>query len=248
LDVIDRSVEARVHRKPDVFLSHSARDKEFVWSLAEDLAFCEVDSWLDQWELRPGESLHDVIGSALAASRFVAIVISANFSDSRWASDEMKQALARERRENTTVVVPIVAADASLPPFLEDKLYIDLRKDYYAGVVRLAALVHNIPSQHIEDAIRTIGPADVAGCVTTLRYAGVEPYVVMSKEDADVILQSGGQQHGDHKVRFSPEKVASNPMASPRLRGMMRRLRSEVWLASRTGRSTDRPISRGPKV
>jgi TIR domain len=226
---IDRSVEARIHRKPDVFLSHSARDKDFVWRLAEDLAFCEVDSWLDQWELRPGESLHDAIGGALAASRFVAIVIGQNFSDSRWASDEMKQALARERRENTTVVIPILAADASPPPFIEDKLYVDLRYDYYAGVVRLAALVHNIPSQHIEDAIRSIRPRGMRGCIETLRYAGVEPYVVMSKEDADVVLQSGGRPYSDHKVRFSPEKVASNPMTSPRLRGMMRRLITEVW-------------------
>ena len=229
MQIIDRSVEARVHRKPDIFLSHSARDKDFVWRLAEDLAFCEVDSWLDQWELRPGESLHDAIGDALAASRFVAIVIGPNFSDSRWASDEMKQALARERRENATVVIPIVAADALLPPFLEDKIYVDLRHDYHAGIVRLAALVHAIPSQHIEDAIRSIRPRGIRECIETLRYAGVEPYVVMSKEDADVILQSGGQPYRDRKIRFSPETVASNPMTSPRLRGMMRRLLSEVW-------------------
>ena len=115
MDVVDRSAQARVHRKPDLFLSHSARDRDFVWRLAEDLAFCEVDSWLDQWELRLGESLHDVIGDALAASRFVAIVIGPQFATSRWATDEMKQALARERRESRTIVIPVVAADASIP-------------------------------------------------------------------------------------------------------------------------------------
>ena len=229
MDVVDRSAQARVHRKPDLFLSHSARDKDFVWRLAEDLAFCEVDSWLDQWELRPGESLHDTIGGALAASRFVAIVIGPNFADSRWSSDEMKQALARERRENTTIVIPVLAADASLPTFLEDKLYVDLRTNYYAGIARLAALIHNIPSQHIEDALRSVRPAGMHECIETLRHAGFEPYVVMSKEDADVVLQSGGQPYRDQKIRFSPEQVASNPNASPRLRGMMRRLLDEVW-------------------
>jgi len=229
MDVVDRSAQARVHRKPDLFLSHSTRDKDFVWRLAEDLAFCEVDSWLDQWELRPGESLHDAIGGALSTSRFVAIVVGPNFTDSRWASDEMKQALARERRESTAIVIPVVATDAALPAFLEDKLYIDLRHDYYAGIVRLAALIHSIPSQHIEDAIRSVRPRAMHECIETLRYAGFEPYVVMSKEDADIVLQSGGQSYRDNKIRFSPDRVASNPNASPRLRKMMRRLRDEVW-------------------
>jgi hypothetical protein len=229
MNPVDRSAKARVSRKPDLFLSHSARDKDFVWRLAEDLAFCEVDSWLDQWELRPGESLHDAIGAALAASRFVAIVIGPNFTDSRWASDEMKQALARERRENTTVVIPVVAADASLPAFLEDKLYVDLRTNYYGGIVRLAAQIHDIPSQHIEDALRSVRPTAMHESIETLRYAGFEPYVVMSKEDADVVLESGGQPYSDHKLRFSPEQVVANPNASPRLRGLMRRLRDQVW-------------------
>ena len=45
------ALSVRVPRKPDIFLSHSTRDKKFVEQLAEDLAFCEVDSWLDEWDL-----------------------------------------------------------------------------------------------------------------------------------------------------------------------------------------------------
>lgn len=72
---VDRSVGARVRRSPDLFLSHSTRDKEFVRKLADDLAFCEVDVWLDEWEIQPGESLHDAIGQALSSCRFIAIVL-----------------------------------------------------------------------------------------------------------------------------------------------------------------------------
>jgi TIR domain len=226
---IDRSIEGRVHRQPDVFLSHSARDREFVWRLAEDLAFCEVDAWLDQWELQPGESLHDAIGGALERSKYIAIVVGANFSDSRWASDEMKQGLARERREGRTVVVPILATNAQLPPFLEDKLYIDLRQDYFAGIARISAMVNALPRQHIEEAIRTRVPQSIGESIRVLRYAGFEPYVVMSTEDAQAILASGGIQHVGEKVRFSPEQVAANPSVSPRLRRMMKRLNGEVW-------------------
>lgn len=226
---IDRSLSARVHRAPDVFLSHSARDKEFVRQLAEDLAFCEVDVWLDEWELQPGDSLQDVIGQALNASRFVAIVLGDNFTDSRWASDEMKHAFARERRENRVVVVPLLAGSIPLPAFVEDKLYIDFRTDYFAGVARLAALVNDVPRQHIEEAIRVIRPKSIKHCIATLRDAGFEPYVVMSKEDSTAILHAGGIPYRDDRIRFSPETVAANPQVSPRLRRMMRRLRDEVW-------------------
>ncbi len=163
------------------------------------------------------------------ASRFVAIVIGDNFTDSRWASDEMKQALARERRENKMVVVPLLVGSIPLPTFIEDKLYIDFRSDYFAGVVRLAGLVNDVPRQHIEEAIRITQPQSLRGCIVALRDAGFKPYVVMSKEDATAILQLGGVPQGKDRIRFSPRDIEPNPKISPRLRRMMRRLLDEYW-------------------
>src|SRR6187401_975566 len=103
-----RSGEARLHRQPDLFLSHSSRDKPFVRRLAEDLTFCEIDVWLDEWELQVGESLHDRIGDALEKSRFAGIILGDNFSDSEWARSELKQALAKERRSGPGSVLPLL--------------------------------------------------------------------------------------------------------------------------------------------
>ena len=189
----------------------------------------------DEWSFSPA-TLHDVIGQAPSVS-FVGLVLGDNFQDSRWASDEMKQALARERRENRVVVVPLIIGEIPIPVFLEDKLYLDFRKDHFAAVVRLSALVNNIPRQHIEEAIRVIEPRSVSGCIATLRHAGFEPYVVMSKEDADVILRTGGETYRDGRVRFSPKRVAMNPEVSPRLRRMMVRLTEDVGRPNRNPHS-----------
>jgi len=229
MDAVDRSIEARVHRTPDIFLCHSSRDKSVVRTLAEDLAFCEVDAWLDEWEIQIGESLYNVITGALEKSRFIGIVLADNFDDSRYASDEMKQALARERREDRTVLLPLLFGDIDVPPFLEDKFYLDCRSEYYHAVVRLAGLIHELPRQHVEDAIRNLDPKSIRAVIHALRYAGKEPYVVMSREDADAILQAGGQPYIENRIRFSPEAVAANPTTSPRLRKMMERLHDEVW-------------------
>jgi hypothetical protein len=79
----------------------------------------KVDAWLDEWEIQIGESLYDVITRALEKSRYIGIVLADNFDDSRYASDEMKQALARERRENRVVLLPLLFGKIGVPPFLE---------------------------------------------------------------------------------------------------------------------------------
>ena len=155
MQIVDRSVKGRVHRVPDLFLSHSSRDKDFVRKLAEDLAFCEVDVWLDEWELQLGDSLYDVISQALTKSQFIAVVLGDDYLNSKWAGDEMKQALARERREDRTVVLPLLVGSVQLPAFLEDKLHLDFRSNHYSAVARLSAMVNHVPRQHIEDVAKS---------------------------------------------------------------------------------------------
>ncbi len=227
--IVNRSIIGRVNRKPDVFLSHSSRDKDVVRKLAEDLAFCEVDAWFDEWEIQVGDSLYDVITRALEKSRYIGIVLADHFDDSCYASDEMKQALTRERREDRIVLLPLLFGNIDIPAFLEDKLYLDFRSHYHHAVVQLAGIVHNIPKQHVEESIRALNPRDIRSTIKTLRYAGKEPYVVMSQEDCSAIHSSGGQRGGEGKFRFSPEAVAQNPTISPRLQKMMERLIDEVW-------------------
>ncbi len=47
---------------PKVFLSHASEDKDrFVVGFARQLRENGVDVWLDQWEMKPGDSLVDKI-------------------------------------------------------------------------------------------------------------------------------------------------------------------------------------------
>ena len=156
--LVPRSRDARDKRKPDVFLSHSSRDKSFVKRLAEDLCFLEVDVWLDAWELQVGDSLYDVITDAMEKSEYIGVILGDNYADSRWARDELKQALARERREEQVTIIPMLCGAAEIPPFLEDKLYLDFRSDYFAALSRLAAMVHEVSRKRIEVAIDCIHP------------------------------------------------------------------------------------------
>jgi hypothetical protein len=229
--LVRRHAEGRLHRIPDLFLSHSSRDKTLVRKLAEDLTFCQVDVWLDEWEIQVGDSLHDSIGNALEKSRYVGVVLGDNFSDSRWSRDELKQALARERRSDGASVLPLLCGDCSLPAFLEDKVYIDFRKEYYPALSRLAAAVHSVSALRIQEAIQYASPRDLPGVIAALRYCGVEPYIVLGEDDFNEIARVRGTKLLDDRVRFDPEAIAKSDV-SPRIKRLMEKLVTEVWVTS----------------
>lgn len=228
MQIVRRSFDARVQRQPDLFLSHSSRDKDFVRRLGEDLTFCEIDPWFDEWEIQPGDSLFDRIGDALEKSRYAAIVLGDHFSDSDWARTELKQALAKERRAGSVYVLPILCGHSSIPAFLEDKVFIDFREDYYGALARLAAYLHDVERIRIEDAIRFYRPKMLRGVIQCLRDVGVEPYVILGEDDFKEIVATGHVLNMGDKVRFDPDAVYSSDV-SPRMRRLMRKLIDEVW-------------------
>ena len=225
---ISRKGEGRRQKQPDLFLSHSSRDKTAVRKLAEDLTFCQVDVWFDEWELQVGDSLHDSIGSALEKSRYVGVILGDNFSDSRWAHDELKQALSRERRSDTVNVLPLLFGNCVLPAFMEDKIYIDFRKDYYVGLLRLAGAVHGVSGLRIEEATRSLSPSELSAVIGALRYCGIEPYIVLGEDDFKEIAAVAGTEVLGDRVRFDPQLINKSNV-SLRIRNLMHKLVHEVW-------------------
>lgn len=111
----------------DVFLSHSAKDREFVTRLATDLKRAGLNVWLDQWNIRPGDSFAQAINGALQATRFLLVVMSPDYFESTWASQEWKFALAKEIEEREIRVIPLLFRDCDVPMPLKDKLWVDFR-------------------------------------------------------------------------------------------------------------------------
>lgn len=63
---------------PKVFVSHASEDKSrFVVDFARSLRENGVDAWLDQWEMKPGDSLVDkIFEEGLKDARAVIVVLS----------------------------------------------------------------------------------------------------------------------------------------------------------------------------
>ena len=87
----------------DVFLSHSAKDKAVVRSLAERLRKDGLKVWFDEWVLKPGDSIPAKIEEGLEHSRVLVLCMSANAFGSDWAQLEagtfrFRDPLNQERR------------------------------------------------------------------------------------------------------------------------------------------------------
>ena len=87
----------------DLFLSHSAKDKEVVRPVAERLRADGLRVWFDEWEIKPGDSIPAKVEEGLERSRVLVLCMSANAFGSDWAQLEsytfrFRDPLNKERR------------------------------------------------------------------------------------------------------------------------------------------------------
>ena len=210
--------------KPDIFISHSSRDKPAAMRLATVLNFCAIDVWLDDWELEVGQSLTDEIARAMEDSRYIAILITENYNTTVWTKTEYKKALSREQKEDRTVMLPLIIGEAKTPDFIEDKIYVDLRNDYFSGITRLVGMVHEISNHRLSRAIAERSPTGIRDVWDLLESIGFSPYVVFGRDDFDEILKHGGELIKKDYAHFYPDSLLSNPAVTDYIKSLIREL------------------------
>lgn len=113
-----------------IFMSHNYRDKPFVRKLSFDLQNKGVKVWLDEADIKIGESLTEKIATAIDNVDFVGAVLSPNSINSEWVQKELQIAFQKEIALKKVVVLPILRGrikDEEIPPFIRDKRYADFR-------------------------------------------------------------------------------------------------------------------------
>jgi len=110
--------------KYDVFLSHSAKDKEVVRPLAERLRADGLRVWFDEWEIRPGDSIPAKIEEGLEQSRVLVLCMSANAFGSDWALLESQTLRFRDPLNKECRFIPLRLDDASIKGSLAQFVYI----------------------------------------------------------------------------------------------------------------------------
>ncbi|HEX9830471.1 MAG TPA: DUF1883 domain-containing protein, partial [Thermodesulfobacteriota bacterium] len=91
----------------DVFISHATEDKnEVARPLAEILRSAGLNVWYDEFELRIGSNLRQMIDKGLADSRFGIVVLSEAFFNKNWPQYELDGLVSREI-SGEQIILPI---------------------------------------------------------------------------------------------------------------------------------------------
>jgi hypothetical protein len=151
-----------MRHKPSIFLSHNAADKPFVRRLAGHLTPAGAAVWIDDAEIKVGDSLIEKIETGLIKSDYLGVVLSPNSVASNWVRTELRAVLNQEIREASVRVLPILYQDCDIPFFLRDKLYADFRSGSFRKALAqlLAAMglkyhpVGRLPRESAFDPIR----------------------------------------------------------------------------------------------
>jgi len=114
-----------------IFLSHATEDKPLVEHIYNKLKvkYPELDPWLDKFEIVGGSSLIDKIASGIEASEKFVIFLSDTSIQKPWVNKELKKAIIEEVNRGNNFIIPVLVNNIlKVPPFLEDKFYIDISK------------------------------------------------------------------------------------------------------------------------
>lgn len=134
-----------------VFLSHSSHDKSLVRGYAQILKSYDVDCWLDELEIRPGDSLvTKIFEEGIDKSDYILCFLTKNSSASRWVREELENAYVKAVGGDGPKIIPMVFDGATIPSFLRHTVQINVRD---GEEDRAKAVFHILRGLHLDSKI-----------------------------------------------------------------------------------------------
>jgi len=130
-----------------IFISHSSSDDAFARQLSNDLELIGHTPWMDDLDIRPGESIVSAIQAGLSKARYAIVVVSKAALDSNWVDTEWKEKFWDALRTQRVRVIPVMKEKCELPQFLRTLSYADFTRSYAVGFAALCLTLKPIRSQ-----------------------------------------------------------------------------------------------------
>lgn len=125
---------------PDVFLSHSSKDKEFVRELYRRLTRDGVDCFFDEESIEVGDNFVRALELGIDQCKYVVYVLSPDFCNSEWVEVERTSSLADDPAGLRRKAIPLMLRDcrhlATFPRFLKQVQSLDVSDGAFDGSYR----------------------------------------------------------------------------------------------------------------
>lgn len=140
-----------------VFISHSTQDQGLVISLANLLSKFEVEPFVAEWYLTPGERLDKKVFEQIKKSDCIVALLTRNGIRSSWVQQEIGYSLQQEK-----LVIPIVekGIDSKDLAALQGKEYIEYDPyQYHQALTKLSTYLKSLKlkKQEKEKALLVLG-------------------------------------------------------------------------------------------
>jgi TIR domain len=128
--------------RASIFISYSHADKELARVLAAALEQRGLRVWIDEGELKVGDSIIERIATAIAEIDFFLALVSEASSGSNWCRKELALAVTGELGREGVKVLPLRVDKARMPDALVDVYYLELSADNLQDVAdQIAAAI-----------------------------------------------------------------------------------------------------------
>jgi hypothetical protein len=183
-------------RSPRAFICHASEDKPLARQIAEDLMKNGIDTFFDEWEIGPGDSIRQKIDVGLANCTHFMVLLTPQSLPKPWVNSEIDAGFLR-KLEGNCEFIPIryeMSVD-SLPPLLRT-MFSPALTDYENSLKALVAHVHGARKKP------AIGPVPKIIAQSSKGLTGLSPA-------AEAIVR--------YAVEHSENGSSSDPQFSPQL-------------------------------
>ena len=141
---VDPVTAKATNTPPCVFLCHASEDKPLARRIAEDFLKQGIDTFFDQWEIAPGDSIRQKIDAGLVGCTHFFVLLTPQSLPKPWVNAEIDAAFIR-KLEGQCKFIPLrqnLSVDA-LPPLLK-AVYSPELTDYDDGLKALVSFIHGV--------------------------------------------------------------------------------------------------------
>jgi len=117
--------------KKDVFICHSKEDKKaIIYPLLSKFEKANISCWVDEAEIKWGDSITEKVNEGIRTSRFVIVVISPSFMSKNWPWRELNALLNIEASKKEVKILPLLVKETIFNeviekiPLINDKEYL----------------------------------------------------------------------------------------------------------------------------
>lgn len=101
------------------FMSHGSPDKPLVQKIGADLLAVGIDVFLDEWDIRLGDSIRRAIDGGLSDCTHFLVLITKSSIDRPWVNEEIDAAFMKKIEGECRFIVLLEGVDPkTLPPLL----------------------------------------------------------------------------------------------------------------------------------